>query len=78
MAEKFGEEQVLLWRRSYDVRPPALALDDPRVVRNDPRYRGVDPDRAFYVLSIGDIADDAVSSLSLPALPPFEIESEAT
>lgn len=44
MAEKFGEEQVLLWRRSYDVRPPALALDDPRVVRNDPRYRGVDPD----------------------------------
>lgn len=43
-----------------------------------PVHRGVDPDRAFYVLSIGDIADDAVSSLSLPALPPFEIESEAT
>lgn len=43
MAEKFGEEQVLTWRRSYDVRPPALAPDDPRVVAGDPRYRGVDP-----------------------------------
>ncbi|HLU77919.1 MAG TPA: 2,3-diphosphoglycerate-dependent phosphoglycerate mutase [Burkholderiales bacterium] len=43
MAEKFGEEQVLMWRRSYDVRPPALDPDDPRVVTGDPRYRGVDP-----------------------------------
>ena len=30
MAAKFGEEQVLLWRRSYDVPPPALERDDPR------------------------------------------------
>ena len=38
MAVKFGEAQVKLWRRSYDVRPPALELDDPRHPRFDRRY----------------------------------------
>ena len=37
-AAKFGEAQVLAWRRSYDVPPPALAADDPRSERGDPRY----------------------------------------
>jgi len=41
MAAKFGEEQVLLWRRSYDVPPPALGRDDPRHPRGDPRYAGL-------------------------------------
>lgn len=41
MARKFGEEQILLWRRSYDVPPPALARDDPRNPANDLRYRDV-------------------------------------
>ena len=31
MAKKMGEKQVMLWRRSYDVRPPALTLDDPQI-----------------------------------------------
>lgn len=39
MAAKFGEEQVLLWRRSYDVRPPALDKSDARYPGHDPRYR---------------------------------------
>jgi 2,3-bisphosphoglycerate-dependent phosphoglycerate mutase len=39
MARKFGEEQVLLWRRSYDVRPPALEKTDERYPGKDPRYR---------------------------------------
>jgi len=39
MVEKFGEEQVLLWRRSYDVRPPAIPVDDPRHPAHDPRYQ---------------------------------------
>ncbi len=43
MAAKFGEEQVLIWRRSYDVPPPALAPDDPRSPINDPRYKDLDP-----------------------------------
>jgi 2,3-bisphosphoglycerate-dependent phosphoglycerate mutase len=37
-AEKFGEAQVKIWRRSYDVPPPALDLDDERHPRFDPRY----------------------------------------
>ena len=41
MAVKFGEEQVKLWRRSYDVPPPPLELDDPRHPRFDPRYAGL-------------------------------------
>ena len=41
MAAKFGEEQVLLWRRSYDVPPPPLAREDPRSEATDPRYAGV-------------------------------------
>src|SRR5229473_2377937 len=42
MAEKFGEAQVKIWRRSYDVPPPPLELDDPRHPRFDPRYANVD------------------------------------
>lgn len=38
MAVKYGEEQVLIWRRSYDIRPPALEKNDPRSPSNDPRY----------------------------------------
>lgn len=37
-AQKFGEAQVKIWRRSYDVPPPALELDDERHPRFDPRY----------------------------------------
>lgn len=43
MAAKFGEEQVLIWRRSYDIRPPALERDDPRFPGNDRRYADLDP-----------------------------------
>jgi 2,3-bisphosphoglycerate-dependent phosphoglycerate mutase len=39
MVEQYGAEQVLLWRRSYDVRPPAIPLDDPRHPAHDPRYK---------------------------------------
>jgi len=39
--EKHGEAQVKIWRRSYDIPPPALAADDPRHPRFDPRYAGV-------------------------------------
>lgn len=44
MAEKFGEAQVKIWRRSYDVPPPALELDDERHPRFDPRYASLTPD----------------------------------
>jgi 2,3-bisphosphoglycerate-dependent phosphoglycerate mutase len=41
-AAKFGEEQVKIWRRSYDVPPPALEKADPRFCGNDPRYADMD------------------------------------
>ena len=41
MAAKFGEQQVLAWRRSYDTPPPALEPDDPRSEARDPRYAGI-------------------------------------
>lgn len=41
MAEKVGEAQVKVWRRSYDVPPPALTADDPRYPGSDPRYKNL-------------------------------------
>lgn len=38
-AAKYGDEQVLIWRRSYDTRPPALTTDDDRYPGTDPRYK---------------------------------------
>src|SRR3954462_3259880 len=40
-AAKFGEDQVKIWRRSYDIPPPELTADDPRFPGHDPRYKGL-------------------------------------
>jgi 2,3-bisphosphoglycerate-dependent phosphoglycerate mutase len=42
-ARQFGDRQVLLWRRSYDVPPPPLEPEDPRCERADIRYAGLEP-----------------------------------
>jgi 2,3-bisphosphoglycerate-dependent phosphoglycerate mutase len=42
-AREYGDEQVRLWRRSYDVPPPPLEPEDPRHPSRDPRYATVDP-----------------------------------
>lgn len=42
-AAKHGEEQVKVWRRSYDTPPPAMEVSDERHPRFDLRYRGIDP-----------------------------------
>ena len=44
-AEKFGEAQVKIWRRSYDIPPPALEPDDERHLRFDPRYAALTPEQ---------------------------------
>jgi 2,3-bisphosphoglycerate-dependent phosphoglycerate mutase len=41
-AAKFGDDQVKIWRRSYDTPPPALTPDDERFPAKDPRYADVD------------------------------------
>ncbi|MBI2660506.1 2,3-bisphosphoglycerate-dependent phosphoglycerate mutase, partial [Candidatus Woesearchaeota archaeon] len=42
MAAKYGEEQVLKWRRSYDIRPPELEKADKRWSKYDPKYKELD------------------------------------
>lgn len=42
-AAKYGDEQVHIWRRSYDVRPPLLDESDPRHPKNDPLFKDVPP-----------------------------------
>ena len=42
-AARHGEEQTKIWRRSYDIRPPALTPDDPRYPGHDPRYAKLSP-----------------------------------
>jgi len=43
LAAELGEEQVLIWRRSYDTPPPALKTSDPRYPGNDKRYENLEP-----------------------------------
>ena len=43
-AAKYGDEQVLVWRRSYDTPPPPLEESDPRYPGSDPRYAGLSKD----------------------------------
>lgn len=49
-----GEAQVKIWRRSYDIPPPALAADDERHPRLDPRYAGVPPEELPATESLKD------------------------
>jgi 2,3-bisphosphoglycerate-dependent phosphoglycerate mutase len=44
LAAELGEEQVLIWRRSYDIPPPTLKTSDPRYPGNDNRYKGLKAD----------------------------------
>lgn len=45
MAKQYGDEQVLIWRRSYDTPPPVLGAADPRGQRQDIRYARLAPDQ---------------------------------
>lgn len=54
MAAKFGEDQVLIWRRSYDVPPPALEPSDTRSPANDPKYKDMDKKDIPYTECLKD------------------------
>jgi len=45
MAKQYGDEQVLIWRRSYDTPPPPLSANDPRGQRQDVRYAKLKPEQ---------------------------------
>jgi len=55
--EKHGEHQVKIWRRSYDIRPPALSVDDPRAPRFDPRYATLKPSELPLTECLKDTVD---------------------
>ena len=55
--ELHGEMQVKIWRRSYDIRPPALSADDPRSPGNDPRYSELDPQEIPLTECLKDTVD---------------------
>jgi 2,3-bisphosphoglycerate-dependent phosphoglycerate mutase len=56
-AERFGTEQVKLWRRSYDVRPPPMERGDPRNVRHDSRYADLPPELVPDSESLADVVE---------------------
>lgn len=53
-AKKYGDEQVHIWRRSYDVQPPALDPDDSRFPGNDPKYAALASDLLPLTESLRD------------------------
>lgn len=54
VAAQMGEEQVFIWRRSYDVRPPSLEKNDLRYPGNDPRYRSLSKEEIPLTESLKD------------------------
>lgn len=58
--EKYGEEQVHIWRRSYDVRPPKLELTDPRFPGNDDIYKDVPLNELPLTESLHDVYDRVI------------------
>ena len=55
--EKYGKDQVFEWRRSYDIPPPALDLDDERHPRFDPRYAHLPVDILPAAECLADVVD---------------------
>lgn len=53
-ARQYGDEQVLIWRRSYDIRPPSIAANDERYPGFDLRYRNLSPDNIPVAESLKD------------------------
>lgn len=59
-AAKYGDEQVLIWRRSYDIAPAPLPQDDPRSPRKDIRYNELKDSEVPYTESLKDTVDRIV------------------
>ena len=52
---EYGEEQFMLWRRSYDVSPPPIEPDDPFAQTNDPRYAALPPEARPATECLSDV-----------------------
>lgn len=68
-AEKYGEEQVRIWRRSFDVKPPVLDPEDKRSPKLQEQYRGVKPENLPLTESLKDTVARAVPYYEKEILP---------
>lgn len=69
--DRHGEDQVKIWRRSYDTRPPALAPGDERAPHKDPRYAQLQPEEIPLTECLKDTVDRVLpywSETIVPAL----------
>ena len=71
-AERFGADQVLVWRRSYDTQPPALDLDDERHPSRDALYADVDPSELPSTEALSDVVDRLLPYWFEEILPELE------
>ena len=75
-AEKYGEKQVLIWRRSYDVPPTPLEKDDPRSPFQDLRYKGVSETDLPLTESLKDCIARILPYREQNILPALQAENE--
>lgn len=68
-AEKYGEEQVRIWRRSFDVKPPVLDPEDKRSPKLQEQYRGVKPENLPLTESLKDTVARVVPYYEKEILP---------
>lgn len=75
-ADKFGDEQVLIWRRSYSTPPPELAADDERHPALDPLYADVDPADIPATEALSNVVDRMLPYWFSEIVP--ELEADKT
>lgn len=75
-AEKYGEDQVKLWRRGFAIAPPALESTDPLHPRNDPKYSKVDPQLLPGTESLKDTIDRIMPYWNDTIVPSFKTHNE--
>ena len=74
-ADKYGEQQVLVWRRSYDIAPDPMAMDDPRSPRQDIRYNELSDADIALTESLKDTVERIVpywQTTIFPSLDQFD------
>ncbi|MGH8306720.1 MAG: 2,3-diphosphoglycerate-dependent phosphoglycerate mutase [Gammaproteobacteria bacterium] len=71
-AKQYGEDQVKIWRRSYDIQPPALAENDKRHPNHDPRYNGLKSGERPATESLADTVSRFVPYYETEILPAMQ------
>lgn len=72
-AQKYGEEQVLIWRRSYDVLPPELESNDERWLGDDPRYSEIPKDLFPKAESLRETVDRVIPYFESEIAPKIRV-----